>query len=114
MNHPGEATTTRDWHAFIDGELDQAGRTAIERRMAADPGLAARLSSWNDLGVRMRARLDPVLDEVVPVRLMLSRIDPAAGQRSAERQRFVAGLAGGFALGVTVAGLVVTALGVWR
>src|SRR5207253_696626 len=54
--------------AYADGELDPAARAALEAAMAADPGLAQRVARHQALRARLRAALDPVLDEPLPQR----------------------------------------------
>ncbi|MFP5330263.1 MAG: anti-sigma factor family protein, partial [Alphaproteobacteria bacterium] len=55
--------------AFLDGELDEAGRAEVEAAIAADPALAARLEAQRRLRDRLRAHYGPVADEPVPDRL---------------------------------------------
>lgn len=55
--------------AYADGELE-AGRAAwVERMLAEDPALAAKLEQHRRLGARLRAAYDPILNEPVPERL---------------------------------------------
>ncbi|TLY90096.1 MAG: hypothetical protein E6K23_03330 [Gammaproteobacteria bacterium] len=56
--------------AYADGELDAASRAAVEAAMATDPQLAQRVARHRALRERLRAALDPVLDEPPPERLL--------------------------------------------
>ncbi|HTP38426.1 MAG TPA: hypothetical protein VMI92_02510 [Steroidobacteraceae bacterium] len=56
--------------AFADGELDAEQGAAVERAVAADPALAARLAQHRKLQGSLRAAFDGVLSEPVPERLL--------------------------------------------
>jgi hypothetical protein len=66
--------------AYADGELDVATRAALEAAMATDPQLAQRVARHQALRGRLRAALDPVLDEPLPQRLLAS-VQSAPAQR---------------------------------
>ena len=67
--------------AYADDELDAASCAALEAAMATDPQLARRVARQRALRVRLRAALDPVLDEPLPERLLATvRSVPARGQ----------------------------------
>jgi hypothetical protein len=55
--------------AYADGELEPARAEAVERMLASDPELAARLEQHRTLAARLRAAYDPVLDAPIPDRL---------------------------------------------
>lgn len=55
--------------AYVDGELDAAGRQAFEARLAQDPALREALARERRLRMLLGASFDPVLDEPVPARL---------------------------------------------
>ena len=54
--------------AFVDGELDEVNRARVERAMAEDPALKARLEQQQRLRNRLAAHYGPVLEEEVPER----------------------------------------------
>jgi hypothetical protein len=55
--------------AYADGELEPGRAAAVERMLATDPGLAAKLEQHRRLAARLRAAYSPVLKEPVPERL---------------------------------------------
>lgn len=55
--------------AFLDGELDGIGRARVERALAEDPALAARLSVQQRLRDTLAAHYDPAAGEEMPERL---------------------------------------------
>jgi hypothetical protein len=55
--------------AFADGELDEIGRARVERAIAVDPELAARLEVQRRLRERLAAHYAPAMEEEVPARL---------------------------------------------
>lgn len=64
--------TTNDdtkWMAYVDGELDAAGRAQVEAAMAADPQLAATVAAQQRLRGRLQRGLEAELAEPVPDRL---------------------------------------------
>lgn len=67
--------------AYVDGELDAAGREAVEAAASADPSLAARLAAHQSLRDKLSRAYDPVLEEPIPAALL------AAAQRRAEPPR---------------------------
>jgi len=71
--------TEADLHAYADGQLPEAHRLQVEAFLAGRPEDRARVDAWMQDNVALRARLDPVLDEPIPVRLPLalrSRVFP--------------------------------------
>jgi anti-sigma factor RsiW len=56
--------------AWIDGELDAAGRAQVDAWLRDHPEDAARLRLWAADRDALRARFDPVLDEPVPAALL--------------------------------------------
>lgn len=56
--------------AYLDGELDQEGRAQVEAALASDPLLVARMARHRKLRERLAGAYDPVLQEVVPERLV--------------------------------------------
>lgn len=67
--------------AYLDNELDATGRAAVERALAQDPAVRARLSSWSSQTEDLRAALDAGLDEPLPAGLL--RIASAPPQEAA-------------------------------
>ena len=63
------AVTDETLYAYVDGELDAAARSEVERALAAEPALAARVARERALRARLAAAFDPLLDEPVPARL---------------------------------------------
>ena len=55
--------------AYADGELEPGRAAAVERMLAADPALAAKLEQHRRLASRLRGAYDPVLKEPIPERL---------------------------------------------
>ncbi len=53
-------------HAFVDGELDLITARRIERAMADDPELAARIAEQRRLRALLSGHYDPVVDQPVP------------------------------------------------
>jgi anti-sigma factor RsiW len=57
-------------HAYVDGQLDAARRTAVEARLAADPAAAQRVRDWTDQRDALRGLHAELLDEPVPDHLL--------------------------------------------
>lgn len=55
--------------AFADGELDEVSRARVERAVAEDPALKARLETQQRLRARLAAHYAPAAEEEVPERL---------------------------------------------
>jgi len=65
--------------AYVDDELDESTRSAVESAMAADPEIAGRIAHHRALRNRLRSAFDPILDEPVPQELIdRARNAPAA------------------------------------
>jgi anti-sigma factor RsiW len=47
--------------AYLDRELDGAEARSVERAVAADPALEARLRSLQEVDLALRAAYDPVM-----------------------------------------------------
>jgi hypothetical protein len=56
--------------AYVDGELDETARAAIDAAIATDPELARRVARHRALRERLHRELDPVMQEPVPGRLL--------------------------------------------
>src|SRR5437868_4426971 len=55
--------------AYADGELDEISRARVERAVAADPALRARLEQQRKLRATLAAFYGPAAEEEVPERL---------------------------------------------
>ncbi len=58
--------TDEELMAYVDGELDAAGRARVDAAVAIDPALAAKLAAQQALKSQLRAHFDPVLEEPLP------------------------------------------------
>ena len=56
--------------AYVDGELEGEARASIERAIAADAEIAARIEQHRAVRRRLQAAYAPVLEEPVPERLI--------------------------------------------
>jgi hypothetical protein len=61
--------------AYVDDELDEPTRTAVEAALATDSALAKRVARHRVLRERLHQELDPVLQEPVPERLLAAARD---------------------------------------
>lgn len=68
----GAPIAEADLHAYADGQLVAARRTEVEAFLAAHPQDRARVDAWQAQRQALRALLDPVLDEPLPLRLPLA------------------------------------------
>lgn len=84
--------------AYVDGELEGETRAAIERAIAADADVAARIARHLALRQRLRAAYAPALEEPVPERLLdaarapterpRANVVPLLHARSSDRPRW--------------------------
>lgn len=93
--------------AYADGELDPLTAKRVERAIAADPALAAKVAAQRALRARLGAAFAPVADAPVPDRLtamLTSDVLPLLPRPVPTRQRWVqaAALAATLVLGVAV------------
>jgi hypothetical protein len=56
--------------AYVDGELDDPMRAAVEAAMATDSELRRRIARHRELRVRLQREFDPVLREPIPEQLI--------------------------------------------
>jgi len=56
--------------AYVDGELGETARAALDAAIATDPELARRVARHRALRGRLHQALDPVMQEPVPERLL--------------------------------------------
>ncbi|WP_158817008.1 anti-sigma factor [Methylocapsa sp. S129] len=95
-------------HAALDGELDAAGMIAVERRLAADPALAAEYARLAALRDAIRARLprtsapDSLRARVIAMAQAPSPAKPAAPRRAWRFDARYASLAASLALGIVL------------
>jgi anti-sigma factor RsiW len=66
--------TETELHAYVDGQLDEARRAAVEAYLATNPAEAERVRAYMRQNEQLHALFDGTLDEPVPETL---RIQPA-------------------------------------
>jgi anti-sigma factor RsiW len=93
---------------FVDGELDEIGRARVERALAGDPALKARLDQQLRLRDRLAAHYGPALAEEVPERfraMLDSNVVPLAAvapRPARPRWQTVTALAATLVLGLAI------------
>jgi len=108
MTEPPSDDPTLLLHAALDGELDAAGMIAIERRLAADPVLAAEYARLVALRDAVRTRLprarapDDLRARVIAAAQTPSPMPLAAPRRAWRLDARYASLAASLALGVAI------------
>jgi anti-sigma factor RsiW len=75
--------TEADLHAYVDGQLAESRRAAVEAYLAAEPEEAARLQAYARQNAALRQLFNPILDEVLPASLQASA-EPAMTASSGE------------------------------
>ena len=91
--------------ALIDGELEEPRRSAMLKRLAADPELKARFDELSQTSGTLRAAFDALLQEAPSARLnAMLRSAEAARPRRLRRPIAWRELAAGIALGLALAG----------
>ena len=85
-------------HAYCDGELDPANTLALERRMAADPRLAAE----RDRILALKRAMTKLRPAAAPPPALRSRVERAVGMRRAAARPTWSALAASVALAVVV------------
>ena len=93
--------------AYADGELDPLAAKRVERAIAADPALAAKVAAQRALRARLGAAFAPVADAPVPDRLaamLTPDVLPLLPRPVPARQRWMqaAALAATLVLGIAV------------
>ena len=68
-NADNTPVTEADLHAYADNQLSATRRLQVETYLAVRPQDAARVQAWMNDNHALRALLDPVLHEPIPVRL---------------------------------------------
>lgn len=93
--------------AYVDGELGLIEARRVEREVAADPTLAARLAAHRALGTHVRNVFAPIAAEPVPDRLsalLATTVVPFAPLRRSAARGWAAGaIAASVALAITLA-----------
>ena len=101
MTDRDQNVTEDELHAYVDGELPDERRSAIELWLAAHPDDAARVAAWRSQAELIRARYGGVANEKPPVQLNLARLarrrrGMAAMTAAAVVAAFIAGGAAGW------------------
>lgn len=68
--------------AYVDGELDEPTRAAVDAALTSDAALAQRVARHRALRERLQWEFAPVLQEAVPERLMAATRDISATPRA--------------------------------
>ncbi|HEY6434513.1 MAG TPA: anti-sigma factor [Acetobacteraceae bacterium] len=87
-----------DLHAYVDGQLAQARREAVEQHLSTDPEAARRVAAYQQQRAALRAAF-AAPDEPLPARLMLASILRERRRSRLPNWRIAAGLVLGVALG---------------
>jgi len=74
MTERNSAVTEDELHAYVDGELPDDRRGAVEAWLAAHGDDAARVAGWRKQAEMIQARYGGVVDEPTPERLSLARL----------------------------------------
>ncbi|EKS28940.1 anti-sigma factor family protein [Afipia felis] len=95
--------TEDELHAYVDGELPPERREAVEAWLNAHPDDAARVYQWRVMSDMLHEKYDGVVDEPIPARLNLDRLDTRPRQWismavAATLAAFVIGGGAGYAL----------------
>ncbi len=90
--------------AYVDGQLDERRRHAVERLMETDPLVARRVETLRDQTARLRQAFAPTLDEPVPARLLATALPRDRGWTAMTWAR-AAMIAGATIMGAVAGGL---------
>jgi anti-sigma factor RsiW len=74
MNDRDSRVTEDELHAYVDGELPEDRRSAVEAWLAAHPDDMARVAAWRAMADAVRSRYGAVADEPVPARFDVERL----------------------------------------
>ncbi|MPZ58781.1 MAG: anti-sigma factor [Rhizobiales bacterium] len=74
MIDPITPVTEDEFHAFVDGELPEDRRDAVEDWLAKHPDDAEQVAAWRTQADAIRARYGAVANEPTPERLKLDRL----------------------------------------
>jgi anti-sigma factor RsiW len=75
MTEPKIPVTEDELHAYVDNELPAERRSDVEAWLATHPNSAERVKAWRDMAEALQARYGHVVDEAVPKRLELERLE---------------------------------------
>src|SRR4249919_625097 len=75
MTNRNIPVTEDELHAYVDNELPAERRGDVEAWLATHPEDAERVQSWRTMAEALHARYDSVMDEAVPKRLELERLE---------------------------------------
>jgi len=91
-------------HSFVDGRLEPEAMDEIERRLADEPDLAARVRAYREQRALLKARLQTRHDEPVPSRLNVGAIAAAAAARPGRfnRRHLAPAMAASLVLGIGI------------
>jgi hypothetical protein len=102
--------------AYVDGELDGKLRIELDQAIATEPELAARVRAYEALRGQVRAGFEPILEEVVPDRLLRAVRSPSGhrpGVSAVPTHRKPVALHAWSQWGALAAGLILGAI-IWR
>ncbi|WP_226574537.1 anti-sigma factor family protein [Acuticoccus sediminis] len=112
--------TEDDLNLYVDGRLDHARHTEVAAYLDAHPDVARRVQGFRDQRDRLRAALQPVVEEPIPSELDLRRLiaerhpAPSGPDAAARGRRAGARVAGGWMRAAAALVLLcVGALGGW-
>ena len=89
----------QDLHAYVDGLLDPARRTSVDRYLASHPQVAARVAGWQTVNGALRKAVTWKAEEPVPAALNVARIVNTHLSRRWEPWRMAAGILVALAIG---------------
>jgi anti-sigma factor RsiW len=72
-NPPVEPIRESDLHAYVDDQLPETRRLEVDAYLRDHPEDAARVAAWRRDGEELRALLDPVAHEAIPMRIPASQ-----------------------------------------
>jgi len=106
MSEPNQSLSDEELGAFVDGEVTAERAAEIEQWLAADPDAAARVAAWRRQRELIKAALDPVAREPIPMELLRRLRRPAWRRQiwpsaAAAVFAFAVGLGGGWFLWYT-------------
>lgn len=98
MNAPNPIDDTT-LNAYVDGQIDEDGRRAVEAWLAEHPEDAARVQAYRTQNAGLHERFDGVLDEPLPPALAEAAAGRQAGRPGARGRMRIAAAIALFALG---------------
>lgn len=97
---PGSRPVGEDeLHAFVDGHLDPERRLQLERYLAENPAVAARVAGWQANHASLRAAMAPLGQQPIPARMDVRRLAANRAARRWSKPMAVASLAASLLLG---------------